>query len=249
MPAKSTDAPANTSVALKIALVMGDLERIEKDGYNTHSSYAYTTLDAMYDAVRRVMAAHRLVIIPDLERVENLEWKNKGYLYRIHMVFNLVDADSGDSRVCRWQAEGSDFSDKGLNKAMMTALKFFLKSTFLISTGDPDPDGETPPPLERGEEPVSLPMTEEERDRQKWLAGVMQCHKGLRVLHKKLGLKPPVDLPKNVLDLASDALVTMGREMKDELRELEAQLKAKEEAEENKPAVAPEPEEDENQPF
>lgn len=53
--------------------------------------------------------------------------------------YRLTHAATGQSEEIEAAGEGSDFGDKATSKAMTSALKYALRQTFLIETGD-DPD-------------------------------------------------------------------------------------------------------------
>jgi hypothetical protein len=57
----------------------------------------------------------------------------------VAVVYRLTHAASGEAEECEVLGEASDAGDKAAPKAMTGAMKYFLRQTFLIETGD-DPD-------------------------------------------------------------------------------------------------------------
>jgi|GEM_PF-4547377 len=74
--------------------------------------------------------------------------------------YTLACGDTGATITTRWTGEAADSQDKGINKAATAALKYWLLKTFLISTGDEDPDAvpapESPPTLDAPDAEPSL---------------------------------------------------------------------------------------------
>jgi hypothetical protein len=57
----------------------------------------------------------------------------------VAVVYRLTHAPSGTCEECEVLGEASDAGDKAAPKAMTGAMKYFLRQSFLIETGD-DPD-------------------------------------------------------------------------------------------------------------
>lgn len=67
----------------------------------------------------------------------------------VQATYTLTHAESGQSETVQALGEGSDHGDKATSKAMTSALKYALRQTFLIETGD-DPDNTPSDQQERG---------------------------------------------------------------------------------------------------
>jgi hypothetical protein len=72
---------------------------------------------------------------------EQYTTKNGSSMSRVivQATYTLTHAESGQSETVQALGEGSDSGDKATSKAMTSALKYALRQTFLIETGD-DPD-------------------------------------------------------------------------------------------------------------
>lgn len=137
------------NVAKKIALVMADIGKIEKvrsGGVN----YAFQAWDDIRAELRSACIAHGLVIIPHVtshsyERIEQ-DGKTAQYQHVAGMRFEIVDVDTGDSHIAEWFGEARDTSDKGLQKAGTSGMKYWLLKTFQIADRDASEQDEQPAP-------------------------------------------------------------------------------------------------------
>lgn len=125
------------SLALKMAKVMGGVNNLPKDGTNKHFGYSFVSDTVVFDAVRKQLVEHNLIIMPSI-----IDHNTIGNKTVIKMSFTIVDGDSGESMVLYWVNEANDSQDKGISKAVTLGLKYFLKALFIIPTGDlkDDPD-------------------------------------------------------------------------------------------------------------
>lgn len=166
LPATMGPYNPNRSLARKIAEVMGEVDRIKKNGRNDFHGYNYATESDITDAVRGHLAARNVSIIPSVVsgglKLEPLTKQGrdgvtipKGWLFLVPMTFTIMDGDSGEEKVIEWIGSGEDGSDKGVYKAMTGALKYFLLKLFMIPTGD-DPEATN----EKGEPTDKRRLTE-----------------------------------------------------------------------------------------
>lgn len=139
----------------KLAAIMGDLQRIPKNGYNTHFNYPFATESDIADAIRAALAKYGVAFLSEIVSREHKEvdclrknYKSGSYepskkwTTDVRLRFTFVCADTGQREDRYWEGEADDDQDKGIAKAVTLAQKAFLKSTFNISTGDmaEDPD-------------------------------------------------------------------------------------------------------------
>lgn len=137
----------------KMARVMGKLQRIPKSGFNKHFGYPFVTEADIADAVRIALSEVGIAFFTEIEewtrtdgvrtKTYNNRTEEKPYVMtRVKMRFTFACADTGQTIERHWWGEAEDDSDKGISKAVTLAQKYFLKTTFVISTGDPteDPD-------------------------------------------------------------------------------------------------------------
>ncbi len=171
-------AAEKRSLVTKLSEVMGEIERIAKNGTNDFHKYSYATESDITAAVRALMAARHLMLVPS---VESTTWEKiaraKGgetKLCTLTVNYTLMDGDSGEEMKFTILGQGEDSSDKATYKAMTGATKYALMKLFLIPTGDdPEKDGENryTPPARNGSPPVdsshSAPMASGEPLRDK----------------------------------------------------------------------------------
>lgn len=130
-------------LAKKLVKVLGNIERVPKNGRNTFQNYEYTTQADAIEHVRPLLAEAGLALLYDCLEVQDLE----NARVRVKVQYTLIDCDSGESRttVCYGEARDADKQgrpqDKGLYKAITGANKYWLFQTFMISTGD-DPEND-----------------------------------------------------------------------------------------------------------
>ncbi len=128
----------------KMAQVMGQLSRVKETGRHQQQQWTYATSEDIKDAVRNAMSEAGLALLVSLEDHEVIPLKDKGVLVRGKMAFTLCCAETGATETRHLWGEAADqayVSDKAFYKLYTTLEKYFLKTTFLISTGD-DPDGD-----------------------------------------------------------------------------------------------------------
>jgi hypothetical protein len=135
------------SLVKKLSEVMGEVERIAKNGRNDHFNYDFATEADISEAVRGHMAARHLLLVPSVEKTEwEVLTSAKGAPKKICTLtvqYTLMDGDSGEEMKFTILGQGEDSGDKATYKAMTGATKFALMKLFLIPTGnDPEKDGE-----------------------------------------------------------------------------------------------------------
>lgn len=134
------------SLVRKLAEVMGEVDRVPKNGRNEFHKYDYATESDIVDAVRAGLASRRVLMLPN---VVHTEWTTKGGKERICTItyrFTFHDGDSGESLSFDVLGEGQDSGDKATYKAFTGAVKYAILKTFLIPTGDdPEADGDPMP--------------------------------------------------------------------------------------------------------
>lgn len=142
-----TEQSSKAALYRKIAAVAGAIEAVEKDGRNKDQGYRYATPASVMSAVKPLMAANHLAIIPcqvHFEEVETGRASSGGKAYtinRVSMQYIVVDGESGESVTIPWQAQAGTYGDdKGLAKAQTIALRTFLIQLFQIPAEDPETD-------------------------------------------------------------------------------------------------------------
>lgn len=130
--------PANKAkLYQKIAKVMGKVERVPKNGYNSFHKYQYVTESDLIESVRKFMAEEGLVLFNSVR-----EHEVKGEIATVTIDFTLACTETGETITTQLVGQGQDKTDKAFYKAYAGATKYFLMKTFLIPTGD-DPEADT----------------------------------------------------------------------------------------------------------
>lgn len=131
----------------KLAKVLGQIHRVPKRGRNDYQKYEYATEADILAAVRGPLADNGLALFCYMADKQQVPWnlgqgKPPQFKTTVTLIFSLCDTETGHGIVLPFQGEGIDNLDKGLPKAITAATKYFLKTTFLIATGD-DPEADT----------------------------------------------------------------------------------------------------------
>jgi len=113
-----------------------------KDGYNQNQSYEYVKASQYKTVFRNALTANRLMHkIDDLmSNMSDALKSDKMVLTQYHGVLTIIDVDSDDETKYMIWAQGADNLDKGLSKAKTLALKDFIKTNYLISDNEDDPE-------------------------------------------------------------------------------------------------------------
>ncbi len=128
-------APYPPELAKAMAAVMADIPKIKFDARNNHQNYSYASVDAIFAAVRPVMAKHGV----------SLHMTEAGYEFNGD--FLVVDYDGhfvhegGCSPVIKQRAiVRTSMGSQAYGAAQSYAGKMLLRRAFLLETGDGDSD-------------------------------------------------------------------------------------------------------------
>lgn len=242
-----TEQSSKAALYRKIAAVAGAIEAVERDGRNKDQGYRYATPASVMSAVKPLMAAHSLAIIPcqvHFEEVETGRASSGGKAYtinRVSMQYIVVDGESGEEMTVPWQAQAGTYGDdKGLAKAQTIALRTFLIQLFQIPAEDPeiDPDagGRTPQqsryepprqqPIKPPEKPAAPPNgTPQPQTREDWATAL----KASWIEEEARGGEVPenerldLDNPEVVKTLTIEKIKELGKKSKARIIELRKQ--------------------------
>jgi hypothetical protein len=157
------------SLVRKMAEVMGEVDRVRKNGRNAFHNYDYATEADIVEAVREGLSKRAVMMLPSIVKTEWTQVQRaKGGTERLCTLtvrFTFHDGDSGEEMAIEVLGEGQDAGDKATYKAFTGATKYALLKTFLIPTGD-DPEADeddtssrkTKPPVPSGSQ-RSAPAT------------------------------------------------------------------------------------------
>lgn len=138
----------------KMAKVMGRLTRIKESGRHSQG-WKYATSEDVKDAVRVAMSEEGLALLVNLKSHEIINL-DKGVLIRGTMEFTICCSETGATVTRQLVGEAADqskVSDKAFYKLYTTLTKYFLRTTFLISSGEElDSDSDAPGPARQNGE-------------------------------------------------------------------------------------------------
>lgn len=133
------------AIAQAIVDVMGTMGKLARDQHNNHGGFKYTSVDSFYQAVGPACAAAGLFIKPVCLGREAFEAAGKNgarRMMRLTFRFRFVHAsgamwtDTDDTRFVEVDQTGA----QAFGAAESYALKSFLRSLFMIPTGEADAD-------------------------------------------------------------------------------------------------------------
>lgn len=144
-----------------INAVMKEVSYIKETGKNTFHKYAYASDEDLLKALQPAMAENGLMLVPTSmeSRVADTKPTKEGkeqFRTELRATYMLAHT-SGGWMLVETIGHGVDGEDKGAFKAMTGALKYALRSTFLVPTGQ---DAERDPNDRRRE------TADDKRDRQ-----------------------------------------------------------------------------------
>lgn len=142
--------PVAKKVYEAISAITGELAKvgIAKTRKNAQQGYAFRGIDDVYSALSRLLAQHRLCVIPRVQSrtVTEQQSKSGGILFYavLDVEYDLVSAEDGSMHTARAVGEAMDSGDKSSNKAMSAAYKYMAMQVFCIPTeGDNDTENQT----------------------------------------------------------------------------------------------------------
>jgi hypothetical protein len=146
-------------LAKAMAQILGEVNRIPKNGRNTFQNYSYATEGDALDAIRPLLSSHGIAVFYDAVEV----WELDNNRTRVKVAIELVHGESGDSKVTHSFGEARDADkqgrtqDKGIYKAITGAVKYWAFKTFLMSTGDDVEASDHDAPTQPRQKPASKP--------------------------------------------------------------------------------------------
>lgn len=129
-----SETPITDSLAAKLARVTSKIETVSKTGTNTHFNYKFAPVSEIYKAARGLLADEGVSIMPTILSRETEEMAKSNVRTVLHMVMRI--SDGRETLELPWIAEGVDTQDKGVNKALTAAMKYFLIALLLIPTNE-----------------------------------------------------------------------------------------------------------------
>jgi len=143
--AKSDTAPQGLNP--KLLFILQNIRKMEKDGYNKFHKYAYYSDDQVSSYFRHQFAQLGILMFTNVVDYDLRDHATKSegssILTTIRFRFTLVDVATGEFLEFESLGQGDDPNDKGSNKAMTGAVKYFLLKLFMIGGDDAEADQAT----------------------------------------------------------------------------------------------------------
>lgn len=151
------------SLTAKIAHISAKVGKIAKSGTSGGygESFNYIEYGVVAGKLRDLLDEYKVIIYPEIKSYDCQEItsaKGKaGYHYLLSMHYTISNGENLEDKMeCDWLGEATDYGDKGVNKAITAATKYFIMRLLQVSEkGDEDPDSETPEPRKVSEKPKS----------------------------------------------------------------------------------------------
>lgn len=153
-----------------LAGILAELPAIGKDSKNQAQGYAYRGLETITAELHPLLVSHKVAVVPCVleARHEMREAKDRSMpMTYLRVQFAFTSLEDGSTVLAVTEGEGSDYGDKGSNKAMSAALKYALVQTFCIADFD-DSDADSPEmhptarPPERAAERTAPPPSDDD---------------------------------------------------------------------------------------
>ncbi len=134
---------------IEVMSCLVELGGIAKGQRNSDQNYNFRGIDDVYNALSRLLVAHKLVILPRVleRRMQKRPTRNGSIMFNValHVEFDMISSEDASKYTISTWGEASDMADKATNKAMSAAYKYAVIQAFCIPVEVPDADAETPP--------------------------------------------------------------------------------------------------------
>ena len=122
--------------------IYGDVQRLEKTERNNHGNYDFAPADAFRDFIRKAFHKHGLVYFINEVYAPFVGEVDKKKTLKFTYEFVIMHVESGETTpTVRRSVFLPYVGSQTAGIASTFALKEWLKNQFLISTGEPDPEG------------------------------------------------------------------------------------------------------------
>lgn len=138
--------PETQKIYAALAAVMADVDHVSKRDRNEHQKFLFRGIDAVVNAVGPALRKHKVIVVPDVERVEYMPVTTTGNkpstACRVVVAYTFIAVD-GSSVTAKVAGEAWDSGDKATPKAMSVAFRTALLQALALPTDEPDPDAST----------------------------------------------------------------------------------------------------------
>lgn len=144
------------SLTTRMLAVASAIGAVEATGTNKHFHYAFLEEAVVVAEVRKHLNEHRVLFRAAIDRVESRVVGDSLHTL-VYMTLSFINADNPEDRMDQpWVGEALDKGDKGLAKAITSAVKYFLIKFLLIPKQGDDPEHDATTD-ERGVKPAAPP--------------------------------------------------------------------------------------------
>lgn len=147
--AKTSATPDEQPLTLpqKLLAIQWAVDSLIKDGKNISDKYDFASGENVLERFRPLMNEHSLLLIPRVTAASIHEGTTRSgtarFLTELHFDMTWLDAQSGETLIVPWYAQGVDLAgEKGVGKAATYAEKYFLLKFFHVPTKKDDPDND-----------------------------------------------------------------------------------------------------------
>lgn len=141
----SVEAELGSPLTAAKAKVLGELERLKKTGENKHFNYKYAQEADLFDALRPLLSKYGIAPSwtykkrPRVLYEETTRSNQTSRTFEVCIIVTLTH-ESGESEDSTVYGYGASTDEKGPYKALTGAFKYWSLKTFLMSTGEDDPE-------------------------------------------------------------------------------------------------------------
>lgn len=172
---------STATIYTKLAAVMAAIDGIDKKGKNTEQHYNYVRATDVANVVRKECIKQGILIIPSVVEDEHFIFERiagkPNLTVRLRVEFIVQEVEGPGVFSFYGVGYGLDSGDKGVYKAMTGALKYGLRSLFLVPD-ETDPENDS-------KETREAPEPERTREERPKLATEAQRRKVLGVARDK----------------------------------------------------------------
>lgn len=145
-PAATAAPDATKNLAQRLLAIESEMKALQKEGNNTQQHYKFISHEQITNELRPLFVKHGVFILPSIVGHSITPYQTaKGARMNLavsKLQFTIINTDKPEEKyVVEWIGEGSDSGDKGTNKSVTAAGKYFYMKLFDIAE-DLDPDAD-----------------------------------------------------------------------------------------------------------
>jgi len=153
--AESAISPGLAMKILKASQSIGAVKKSRSGGVN----YAFQTWEDLQPVIKSACIDQGLLLLPSMKLLskdirDRINDQGRAFGISVDWVvevtLTLVDAETGASYTCHTSGEATDTSDKGLQKAFTSALKYLLLKIFQVLSSSDQTDSDKSQPTRDG---------------------------------------------------------------------------------------------------